>query len=545
MARTHTSTRRLSIEALEDRCLLSGGVLDPMFGNGGLLTTSFGSSDSKANAVAIYPNAGTANDGKTVVAGSNASRTTTFALARYNLDGTLDQSFGGTGLVTKPNTIANVVKIQPDGKIVAAGLYGNDFAVARYNVDGSLDSTFGRGKAGKGVVITDINQQSWDAGQRLALQPDGKIVVAGWTAAANTNTSDLALVRYNADGSLDATFGAGGIVVKHFAEGSVSQSFGAGSAMDMTIDPGTTPDDPNAGKIVVDVMLSGKSGNTWAVVRFNTNGSLDTSFGSGAGYLTTASAFIVAVQPDDRIVTAGIASNGASTGYDVRLARLNPDGTPDASFGAGGIVVTPLPGDQMPRSLTIQPDGKIVVAGNENTSDFMVARYNAADGGLDTSFGVGGIAVTTGVKFSYGPVDVALEPDGRIVLAGTQDFHSTGNYHFALARFLATGPQIGSLTADPNPATAGSSVTLTATNVVPLNPGSTVTQVAFYVDSNGDGVLDAGDALLGYGTQSSTGTWAFPCATAGWASGTHTLFAQAQDSYGVLSDPLALTLQLA
>ena len=116
-------------------------------------------------------------------------------------------------------------------------------------------------------------------------------------------------------------------------------------------------------------------------------------------------------------------------------------------------------------------------------------------------------------------------------------------FRSALARFLAAGPQIGSFTASPNPVSAGSSVTLTASSITDANAGATITQVAFHVDSNGDGVLDSGDALLGYGRQSSTGTWTFTFSASGTA-GTYTLFAVATDSYGVLGDPLAATLQV-
>jgi uncharacterized delta-60 repeat protein len=528
----HPRSFRPRLESLEDRCLLSGGVLDPTFGSGGMVTTSVGSF-SKAYAVTTYPNAGTANDGKVVAAGyTAASNGDKFAIVRYNLDGTLDRSFGGSGQVVNPAGVANDVKVQPDGKIVAAGDSGNNFAVVRYNADGSLDSTFG-GKGGKGQVLTDIGQNSNDGGERLALQRDGKIVVAGFTAPRNTSNFDLALVRYNADGSLDTSFGNGGKVIQHFTSPlawQVEPGF-----LDMAIDPA-------AGKIVVGAALAGQPLSV--VLRFNTNGNLDTSFGGSAGFVPTPSAVHVAVQSDDRIVVAGRAEGGAATGSDIAITRLNADGTPDTTFGSGGRVVTPLPGEQGVRSLTIQPDGKIVVAGNQNYYNLMVARYNGADGSLDTSFGINGLAVTTGNQFADEPVDVALEPDGRIIVGGASGYPASATTAFTLARFLATGPQIGSFTASPNPATTGSSVTLTASNVVALNPGSTVSQVAFYVDSNGDGVLDAGDALVGCGSQSSTGTWTLTFATAGWATGSYQLFAQAEDSYGAFSDPLALTLAL-
>jgi hypothetical protein len=138
---------------------------------------------------------------------------------------------------------------------------------------------------------------------------------------------------------------------------------------------------------------------------------------------------------------------------------------------------------------------------------------------------------------------VALEPDGRIVLAG-QSTSSSGVGEFALARFLAAGPQVGSFTASPSPVTVGTSVTLTASGISDANPGVSMAQVAFDLDSNGNGVLDAGDALLGHGSQSSAGTWTFTLSTTGWAPGSYTLFAQAEDSYGAFSDAFALGLTL-
>jgi uncharacterized delta-60 repeat protein len=521
---THRPVHRLRphLEVLEDHSLLSGGVLDPTFGTGGVVTTAIGSSSS-ANAVTTYPQAGTANDGKVVVAGLSD-------VLRYNLDGTLDRSFGGSGVVTIKSQSTEDVAVQLDGKVVAAGTSGSanyNFAVVRYNADGSLDTSFG-GKTGKGLVSTDINQRSWDFGERIALQADGKIVVAGYTTPYNTNVGticDLALVRYNADGSLDTTFGSGGIVVRHFASPLYEASGSLG--LDMAIDPGSSALDPNAGKIVVAARLENSlNGSRTVVARFNTNGSSDSSFGGGAGYVTVGTVDIgvsVTVQSDDRIVVA--VTNGG-------LTRLNPDGTPDLTFGAGG--TAPQPSVLQFKSVTTQPDGQILVAG----AAMDVARYNR-DGSLDTSFGVNGVAYATGVQASSAlvPVDLALEPDGRIIVAGTIG-SSAG---IALARFLAAGPQIGSFTASPNPVTAGSSLTLTASNIVDFNPNSSVTHIAFYQDSNGDGKLDAGDTMLGYATQASPGVWTFPWVVS-LAPGTDTLFAQAEDTYGAFGDPVGLPL---
>jgi hypothetical protein len=165
-----------------------------------------------------------------------------------------------------------------------------------------------------------------------------------------------------------------------------------------------------------------------------------------------------------------------------------------------------------------------------------VARFNSADGSPDTSFGTGGVAtVASGSSISASTVSVALEPDGRIVAAGRL-LTSTGG--FALARFIAYGPEVGSFTASPNPVTAGSNLTLTASNISDEIPSAAITQVAFYVSTGGT------NTVLGYGTQSSTGVWTFTF-TVNLAPGTYTLYAQAEDKYGVDGDlaPLTLTVQ--
>src|SRR5262249_41395485 len=147
-----------------------------------------------------------------------------FAVVRYNLDGSLDKSFGGSGKVTTDlgslYDEAFDVLLQPDGKIVAVGQVGSSsgrsLALVRYNADGSLDTSFG-GSTAKGKVITSISKGSFDVGLAAALEADGKIVVAGMTQPKNVRYTDLFLVRYNADGSLDSSFGSGGEVTQHFA----------------------------------------------------------------------------------------------------------------------------------------------------------------------------------------------------------------------------------------------------------------------------------------------------------------------------------------
>src|SRR5262249_15510204 len=181
-------------------------------------------------------------------------------------------------------------------------------------------------------------------------------------------------------------------------------------------------------------------------------------------------------------------------------------------------------------SIAVQVHGKILLAGVGTNA---LARLTT-DGYLDKTFGNGGVESVSG-----GSGYLAIAPDGRFVVAGTL------SGAFSAARFLASAPQIGSFTASPNPVTAGGNVTLTASSITDTNPNSTITQVALYVDSNNDGILEPGtDTLLGYAAQTSPGVWTFTF-TVNLAPGTYTLFTQAEDTYGAFGDPvlLALTVQ--
>jgi uncharacterized delta-60 repeat protein len=530
---------RPRLEPLEDRYVPSGGVLDPTFGSGGLVSTTAGGLN-ELFAVATYP-AGTVNAGEVVAVGDATVGNGRFTkneptIVRYNLNGALDTSFGGSGEVImnlKSGGVARDMGIQPDGKIVVAYSSGSTFNLARFNANGTLDTSFGG--SGTGIVSTSTGKGTTDTAYSLALEPNGDIVVAG-TVGSSTGIK-LALVRYTASGLLDTSFGPGGIVTQQFAA-PLDLGFSGANFIDLALDTSTL--DPNDGKIVVVTRLSA-TGHPDVVARYDADGSLDTSFAGGAGYETLSSNLVlmpsVAVQANGHIIVAG--GNDES----IELDRLNPDGSFDSTFGSGGIVAVSPPPNTVyydGEDVTIQPDGKIVTAGPyQNTTtgaqDFFVARFNSADGALDTSFGTGGVAtVASGSSISASTVSLALEPDGRIVVAGSL-LTSTGG--FALARFIAYGPEVGSFAASPNPVTAGSSLTLTAGNINDEIPSAAITQVAFYVNTNGT------NALLGYGTQSSPGEWTLTL-TVSLAPGTYTLNAQAEDNYGIIGDPNTLTLQV-
>jgi uncharacterized delta-60 repeat protein len=430
-------TIALSPALLSAQTLLAqtSGTLDASFGTSGLVTTDFGGTSAAVRAVAVQP------DGKILAAGTAyINGVSDFALARYNRDGTLDASFGTGGTVTTPfdfpgnfDQVAAVV-LQPDGKIVLAGSTVNvfaNFALARFNSDGTLDASFGTG----GIVTTNFGQVSAQAFS-VAVQPDGKIVAAGYGNI--DGGEDFALARYNSNGTLDASFGTGGKVTTAFP-GPPGQGFFYALAYSVALQPD--------GKIVAagEAFISG--GRDFALARYNSNGTLDATFGTG-GMATTdfASpndlASSVAVQPDGRIVVAGAAGPYTNRRFDFALARYNSNGTLDASFGTGGKATTDFAGfDDEPSSIALQGDGKIVVVGQTSVSetfDFALARYNS-NGTLDTGFGTSGRVTTDFAGSSEVPTSIALQADGNIVVAGVADIN--GHHDFALARYVGSAVQ--------------------------------------------------------------------------------------------------------
>jgi len=233
----------------------------------------------------------------------------------------------------------------------------------------------------------------------------------------------------------------------------------------------------------------------------------------------------------------------------VYLVRYNPDGTLDSGFASSGVAYLVNPAGLLgehPAGVAVQSDGQIVAGGNladvnsPAQQNYFFALRVSATGGLDTGFGSGGWAST---QIGYGgtgtALGLALEPDGRVVVAGRAEPTSTSATDVAMVRFLSSAPQVGSLTANGAAGSAtvasGSTVTLAASAITDGNPGVTIQQVTFYyIDGSGT------QQVLGYGTQSS-GVWTLNY-TVSLVSGTYTLYAQAEDNYNVLGDPMALTL---
>jgi len=350
--------------------------------------------------------------------------------------GVLDDSFGSGGkVVTRVfyDSKLSAVAIQADDKIVATGFNrqtnggATDLAVLRYNSDGQLDASFGNG----GLVLA--GRKGYSASD-VVVQPDGKIVAGG------TGDSDFALVRYNSDGSLDQSFGAGGFVTTDFFDGE-------NGVVALVVQPD--------GKIIAGGYTYPKRNGSppfgFALARYNSDGSLDGSFGE-QGLLSSASALKselladIALQPDGKILVLGTAYSGG-TDYDWVLARYNTDGSADRGFGVDGRTRTDFGGYDRARSLSIDSKGKVVAYGNTGDdvfyfkfSDLALARYEA-DGSLDSQFGSGGK-----VKIDFGKFEEAgailHQPDGKLVVAGfSNDMPSwAGTFSdFLLSRFNVNG----------------------------------------------------------------------------------------------------------
>lgn len=417
----------------------AGGPLDPTFGNGGKVITAFGNDNDYGFGVALQP------DGKIVMAGTDWEITGTpighinFGLARYNTNGSLDTTFGVDGKVSTDfdnnEDFGATVAIQPDGKIIMSGqafIFGSGylFGLARYNIDGTLDNTFDT----DGKVTTAFGFGE-DYGGEIALQPDGKIIVAG--SSEQGGHWDIALARYNSDGSLDTTFSADGKVITDFGG---RNDFGMAVALQ--------PD----GKILVAGRSEDGNNVDFALVRYNSDGSLDTAFDSDGIVISNFAkgdfGYDVALQSDGKIILAGAMIINSS---DFALVRYNHDGSLDSTFGASGLVTTDFGDVETGYAIVLQADGRIILAGTSlntnapapnnsiiqmggggSSQDFALARYNT-DGSLDATLDDDGMIET---DFSSGDDEgraVALQQDGKIILAGYT--HNGIDNDFALARY--------------------------------------------------------------------------------------------------------------
>ncbi len=379
------------------------GTLDPSFGGDGMVTTKI-QKENFGNSVAVQA------DGKIIVAGYSYDQSpVNFTLVRYLQDGMLDKSFGVKGKVVADfgtNATGKSVAILPDGNIIVAGSYGNspqiNFALAKFQNNGNPDSAFGT----NGKVITDFGSV-YGVGQ-VAIQTDGKIIVAG--TAGTSPGFDLGLVRYGKTGKIDSTFGINGKVVTDLGH----------------IEVGNSVAIQTDGKIVVAGVSYYKTKDSIVLVRYGKGGKIDSSFGTNGKVITGFGKYenniSLAIQPDGKILAAG--------SY---LLRFNQNGKTDSVFGVNGKAVIGFASS----SLAVQADGKIAVGGtfyNGSNVDFALARYGKG-GKADSAFGVNGEVITDFGSRQAIINSVAIQADGKIVLAGTNQVRPHTSV-FAVARYI-------------------------------------------------------------------------------------------------------------
>ena len=476
------------------------GDFDPSFGDAGYIITKFynneGLSNGGARAMVIR------SDGKIIAGGSMHKDDPgghNLALARYDVQGNLDNnSFGVGGLVLTeaPGSVFTwdeigqaLIQLRDNGKLVLAGCQFNHGLstpvcdleshpiVARYNEDGSQDNTFGN----NGVVSINFGANGYGIINALAEQPDGKLVLAGYlNVISSTQESDLFLTRLLQTGELDTSFGNNGVVYTDFAD-----EFNEAFALVIQ---------PEDGKLVVAGYTGTNPGNLaetkgyrdFLLVRYSKDGELDTSsFGTNGFVHTPIESFprsvarALLLQPDGKLVAAGDADDGVSR--DFVLVRYDDKGKPDTGFGNdhNGIVRTSFSSTghskNSARTLLLQPnDHKLIAAGYStiNSTEIATARYNP-DGRLDASFGSNGLIRRdlSGSGHDNSISALALDVDNKLLFAGSVDTGAAigvGNKEGFMLGRLFTGLETQNvdlsvtLSDSPDPVTVGGKLTYTA-----------------------------------------------------------------------------------
>ncbi len=416
------------------------GAFDPSFHGDGKQVTHIGGGEFVED-LAIQ------TDGKVVV-GGNMSNVTGgyFAMARYTTSGELDGGYGiqGTWISSfagyDNGAFIRSILIQPDGRIIAAGnaskktnFYVTDIAVATYTNNGQPDVS--QVLAGQFVSYYQDNGSTifW----KTAVQPDGKIVMAGeiW----NGIDYDFLVARYNVDGTPDNGFGTNGFQKTDFGGNAVlASSDDYARAILLQTD----------GKILVAGTFYSANESLFAIARYNTNGTLDDSFDAdGKATVDVTGIFdeadALAIQADGKILIGGNSLDNL-TDFNYALVRLASNGTPDASFGTAGIVISDWGYSDHIFGLAIQADGKILAAGSTSLPstfggfDFNVARYNT-NGTLDAGFGVNGRQTTDFFNSFDFANSVFIQPGGKIIVGGSIINTDNNSYDYGLARYNADG----------------------------------------------------------------------------------------------------------
>lgn len=397
---------------------------DTTFGANGKVNTSFGNFSVYFNALA------TQNDGKIYAVGATEGLGPNgIFISKYNPDGLIDNTYNSNGVNGIPGTkeigygsnyeFCHTIVIQADNKLILAGSSNGDFALARLNQNGDYDTDF----SNDGKMIFSFGAGNGSKINKVLLQSDGKIIAVG--QAYNGVNFDFGIARFNTNGSLDTSFGTDGKAI-----------IPIGPANDFGKDTLLQPD----GKILIVGYSNNALGyDSLSAIRLNSNGSLDTSFATnGKIYYNIPSkdycvAEAIALQSDGKILISGHADG------DFAVMRYNTNGTLDTTFGNSGYTTTDFGNSQdKVYAISIRPDGRIILAGHNYEQavstflDFGIASYNS-DGSLDTNFDSDG-KMTISMGYSSGIKDMIIQPDGKLLFGGYSAEIMNSNLRYSLLR---------------------------------------------------------------------------------------------------------------
>jgi uncharacterized delta-60 repeat protein len=352
--------------------------------------------------------------------------------------GDFDLTFGTGGKLVTSMTAGgpaqiNKVVVQPDGKIIAAGWSQNTdtslkrFALVRYLADGSLDTSFGIG--GKVfATFTDGNAEAND----VVIQPNGRILVVG--ALFGSARYSSVVIRYNSNGSLDSSFSGDGILVYNYD--SVASDIATSVALQ-----------PDGRILLAGPALTSVLGPAvcFYISRLSPSGTFDSTFNNTGKRLSEFGSFTsghvkIGLQPDGKIIAAGPGGDGGSN-YDFAVQRFNSNGSFDGLFGTAGRVYTNFNGNDIPKTLTMLPDGRFIVGGSSEESDFdavMLVRY-MPNGTKDSTFGFGGFVVQDVTQGADVVESIAVQPNGKTVVVGRGSGTNFTNRDFLVVRYLENG----------------------------------------------------------------------------------------------------------
>jgi uncharacterized delta-60 repeat protein len=388
--------------------LAASVTLDPTFGTNGIVTADLGSSSDSSSDIALQ------SDGKIVMLGAAQGQRP--VLMRYNSNGSVDNTFGTNGKLNLD--FGRRLAVQQDGKLLIAGSSEGSFAVARYNSNGtSLDNAFGTNGV---AIIPSASGDIFDySASDLAVESNGRIVVAGTCSNRYGHSVFSAIARLNSDGTpYDTDYGS--VIWLDGVFSYANYNFGEAVA--------AQPD----GKIVVfgNTMDDESYNMRPFLVRLNLNSSLDKTFGTngrGAVIIPVPRFHYdkgsMVIQADGRIVVAGTVGNIDDVHNDLVVARFNANGTLDSTFSGTGIVVADFGTNEFGTDVHLQADGKLVVVGTSSTGDssnLLIVRYNK-DGSLDAAFGDNGKLISNLGNSSASGAGIEVRPNGKFIVAGSSN----------------------------------------------------------------------------------------------------------------------------